>query len=53
MRIFFAILLFLYAAWQIFTFVGAPNKGQAIGQIIWALLAIAGGIYLVRKVKSK
>ncbi len=53
MRIFFAILLFLYAAWQVFTFVGVPNRGQAIGQIIWALLAIAGGVYLIKRAKKK
>ena len=53
MRIFFAIMLFLFAGWQVLTFFGAPNQGQAIGQIIWALLAIAGGVYLIKKAKKK
>lgn len=53
MSILFAVLLFLYAAWQIFTFAGAPNKGQDMAQIIWAVLAIAGGIYFLKKTKRK
>lgn len=53
MRKVFAVLLFLYAAWQVFTFANAPTRGQGLGQLIWALLAIAGGIYLLKKAKKK
>jgi hypothetical protein len=45
----FAILLFFYAAWQIFTAFSASRQGQGFAQIFWALLATAGGVYLLRK----
>ena len=49
----FAVILFLYAAWQIFTSVGALTQGQGFAQLLWALLAILGGIYLLKKAKNK
>jgi Na+/proline symporter len=56
MKIFFAIILFCYAGWQILTSVGTAMQygtGQGLGQIFWALLAVLGGIYLVRKSKKQ
>jgi len=52
MRKVFAILLFLYAAWQVFNFGSGYNRGQNLAQIMWALLAILGGIYLWRRSKK-
>ena len=45
----FAVLLFLYAGWQIYTFTNAPSSGQGLGQIFWALVAILGGMFLWKK----
>lgn len=52
MRKIFAILLFLYAGWQVLTCFAAPNQGQGLGQLIWAILAIAGGVYLWKRAKK-
>lgn len=55
MRKFFAVLLFLYAAWQTITFISTTAQyggGQGLGQLIWAILAIAGGVYLWKKSKK-
>lgn len=52
MRKIFAILLFVYAGWQVFTCFTAPNQGQGFGQIIWAVLAVAGGVYLLKRAKK-
>ena len=52
MRKLFAVFLFLYAAWQIITSINTATQygsGQGLGQIIWAILAIVGGIYLWKK----
>ena len=50
----FAGLLFFYAAWQIFTCVGTMQQygtRQGLGQLFWAVLAIAAGIYLWKRRK--
>jgi hypothetical protein len=39
-------LLFFYALWQIVTCLNAPSQGQVIGQIVWAIVAVGGGVYL-------
>lgn len=44
-----AVLLFIYAIWQIVTCLSALTQGQGFAQIFWAILAIAGGVYLWRK----
>ena len=44
-----AVLLFCYATWQGITCFNALTQGQGFAQIFWAILAIAGGIYLWRK----
>lgn len=51
-----AIILFLYAAWQLLTFLNTYSnisKGQGLGQIAWALIAILLGVYLLKRKLNK
>ena len=56
MRKIIAVFLFLYAAWQTISSVNTAaqyGSGQGLGQIIWALLAIAAGVYLWKRSRKK
>jgi hypothetical protein len=48
----FAILLFFYAAWQIFTAFSASRQGQGFAQIFWAL-GNSGRSISFKKAKQK
>ena len=50
-----AVLLFLYAGWQVFTFIGtmqAYGAGQGFGQLFWAIVATAAGAYVWKRGKK-
>ncbi|UCC95981.1 MAG: hypothetical protein JSW40_04325 [Candidatus Omnitrophota bacterium] len=50
-----AVILFLYALWQVVTFFsmmgGDYRSSQATAHLLWAFLAVIGGLYLFKKKK--
>ena len=50
----FAGVLFLYAALQLLSVPGTwqMRQGQALAQLVWAVLAVAGGAYLWKRSKK-
>ena len=47
----FAGVLFLYAAFQLLSFPSTwqIRQSQALAQLLWAILAVAGGAYLWKR----